>query len=337
MKNNILFSLCGDRNKASSRVRGFWIAEELEKLGVPCTLIVSENRASLVKLVAAIPRHDVVVFQKTYSRYHRWLMALANRLGKKTILDLDDAPSRTQNPVTLRNVEAMMKNAFAVTVGSENLLAYARPFQSNSHLIPSSIPIDNYVVKVHTNGNGPVCLGWIGNGKHYCEDLTTILREPLTRVARETPIRLRIVGACGERNLYETFQNIPGLQAELIDAIEWRNPQAVQREIAQFDVGLYPLLPSQNNHFKCAFKALEYMASGIPVISSRVAFNQTVIDNGDNGILADSTAEWTTAITELAANCNMRSQFGKRGRGKVCTSYSTTITSSALREIVSEI
>lgn len=330
----ILLSLCGDRNKASSRVRGYWIAEDLEKRGVKCTLIVSEGRAAMAKIAAAIPSHDVIVFQKTYSKYHRWLMAFANRLGKKTILDLDDAPSRTRSPVTLRNVEAMMCNAFAVTVGSDNLLAYANEFQSNSHLIPSSIPVENYTVKEHRTSDFPVCLGWIGNGKHYCDDLVTILPDPLREVGKDIPLRLRIVGACGEQRLYDTFENIPGVQAELIDAIDWSDSDAVRREMAEFDIGLYPLLENDFNKYKCAFKALEYMASGLPVISSDVALNRCVIEHERSGFLVHSTIDWTKAISRLASNSELRRRFGIVGRQKVESQYSVSEVAAKFGNVI---
>ena len=92
---SILFSLSGDQNKASSRVRGFWIAEALGDLGVQCTLRWEHAKGDLMRFALEIHRHDAVFFQKTYSRYHRWLMTLAKMLGKLTYTDLDDSPSRT--------------------------------------------------------------------------------------------------------------------------------------------------------------------------------------------------------------------------------------------------
>ena len=81
---------------------------------------------------------------KVYSKYHCLLLRWAKFLNKKTILDLDDAPSRTNSPITLKNVEFMMENVFAVTVGSQALFNYAQQFSQNVHLIPSSIFLKYY-------------------------------------------------------------------------------------------------------------------------------------------------------------------------------------------------
>lgn len=98
--------------------------------------------------------YDVVVFQKRYSRWENPLRQLATFLGKITILDLDDAPSRTQNAVTLRNARRMIQNVSGVTVGSRNLLDYARQCQDNAFLIVAGPVAANAYVVTHGEG-GP--------------------------------------------------------------------------------------------------------------------------------------------------------------------------------------
>lgn len=332
----VLFSLCGDRNKASSRVRGFWIAEELEQLGLRCTLRWKDSKLNLLFFAWEIFKNDVIVFQKTYSRYHRWLMVFANMLGKRTFLDLDDAPSKTRSPRTLRNVEAMMRMADGVFVGSKNLLDYAKQHQLKSYLIPSSINLNYYTVAEKRNGNARICLGWIGNGVHYKRDLIDILTEPLKELASRYRIRLKIVGACGVRELYDTFKSIPNLEIDFIDSIDWSNPCVVSEAIQNFDIGLYPLLDNEFNTYKCGFKALEYMAIGIPVVSSPVAINVDIITPGRNGLLAASKEEWTSALSGLICDAERRRLMGKAGRKKVEEHFSTVRTAKELLTIMGE-
>lgn len=64
---SLLISLSGDQNKASSRVRGFWVAEALEQLGVNCVLRWKQSKRGLIRFALEIPRSDAVIFQKTYS------------------------------------------------------------------------------------------------------------------------------------------------------------------------------------------------------------------------------------------------------------------------------
>jgi hypothetical protein len=128
----ILFALAGDARKASSRVRGYWVVEELQALGVSCSSVVATTRRGLLRLLLRIPRHDVIVFQKVFSRWHLQILAVASRLAKTTVLDLDDWPSSSNHPRTLQNAASMMASSTAVVAGSRKLLQFAREHQSNS-------------------------------------------------------------------------------------------------------------------------------------------------------------------------------------------------------------
>ncbi len=365
----VLFYLCGDRNKASSRVRGYWIAEELEERGILCSLEPQHTKRALVLFVFKVLFHDVVVFQKTYSRWHVLLERWARLLGQKTILDLDDAPSRNNSPVTLRNVAKMMRNVTAVTVGSKALKEYAEQYSGNVHLIPSSIRLKYYSPKDRfnnessilqsssqakaTDGNGydkitssvssersvvkntdVVTLGWIGNGRHYKRDLIEILKEPLTEVAKAYPIRFKLIGACGEQVLYNAFSNIQGLKIDFIDQIEWSDPAAVAEALQDIDIGLYPLLPNEFNNYKCGFKALEYMAMAIPVISSDVAENREILKHGENGLFANSSQEWEDAIRVLIRDNISRTSMGKIGRTLVEKRYSIQAAVDSMMKVL---
>ncbi len=332
----MLFSLCGDRNKASSRVRGFWIAEEFEQLGLRCTLRWEDSKLNLLLFAGEIFWHDTIFFQKTYSRYHRWLMLLAKILGKHSYIDLDDTPSRIGSPRTLRNVEAMMRMADGVIVGSRKLLNYAKQYQAKSYLIPSSVNLRYYAVADERDNNARICLGWIGNGAHYTRDLIDILAEPLRELARRYFIRFKIVGACGVRELYDTFNAIPNLDIDFVDSINWSNPRSVAEAIQDFDIGLYPLIVNDSNIFKCGFKALEYMAIGIPVVSSPVAFNVDIIAHGEDGLLADSREEWISALSELICDREKRRKMGQAGRKKVEESFSTARVARNMLAIIAD-
>jgi glycosyltransferase involved in cell wall biosynthesis len=332
----VLFFLLGDQRKASSRVRGFWIADELEQLGLRCTLRWKHDKLNLLLFAWEVLRNDAVVFQKTYSRYHRWLMLFANILGKRTFLDLDDAPSKTRSPGTLRNVEAMMRMADGVFVGSNNLLDYSQRHQPKSYLLPSSINLKYYTVEEERKYNARVCLGWIGNGTHYKRDLIDILAAPLKELASHYRIRFKIVGACGVRELYETFKAIPSLEIDFVDSIDWSNPGAVSEAIQDFDIGLYPLIVNEFNIYKCGFKALEYMAIGIPVVSSPVAINVDIITPGQDGLFADSNEGWTSALSELICDVEKRREMGKAGRKKVEERFSTAQVAKNLLTIIAK-
>lgn len=331
----LLFHLCGNRGKASSRVRGYWIAEELEALGHETTLRVTSGKAGYLAFARAIPAHDAVIFQKTYSRYDLWLAALARRLGKRVLFDIDDAPSRSLSGPTMARAARMMRSADAVMAGSGALAELAREAGARAvHLVPSGVRLANYRRIAPRTAPDRVCLGWLGNGAHYADDLIGVLREPLAALAQRRPLRLRLVGACGEDRLHDAFGGIPGLTAELIDQVDWARPAAVAEAIAPFDIGLYPLKPGPFNDFKCGFKALEYMASGLPVVASRVAVNAEIVETGETGLLADGPDEWEAALETLCRDDALRARMGAAGYDRVVARFSTERIARQVAQIV---
>lgn len=334
---SFLFYLCGDHNKASSRVRGYWIIEALLSLGNRCSTEYHHSKAALVSFLIRIPFHDVIVFQKTYSRWHCLLLRWASLLNKTTLLDLDDAPSRTNSPVTLRNVEYMMRRVSIVTVGSRFLQDYASQFSKDVRLIPSSIRLSNYhPIDKKDKDTATICLGWIGNGAHYKQDLIEVLKAPLTRIAKETPFRFKVIGACSEEALYQAFSGISGLQMDFVDTIEWSDPDAVSLALSDVNIGLYPLLLNDFNQYKCGFKALEYMAMGIPVISSDIAENREIIEQGVTGLFAKCEEEWVDSIRYLLTQKAKREEIGANGRCKVEAQYSIALSAKSILAAIQE-
>lgn len=320
----LLFHLCGDRSKASSRVRGYWIAEELRTLGHSVALHVAAGKPAYLDFARNIPFYDTVIFQKTYSRYDLWLVALARWLGKRVLFDLDDAPSRSLSVSTMARASFMMRRADAVMAGSSALAKLASESGAREvHIVPSGVRLADYRQIVPRNDSGQVCLGWLGNGAHYADDLIGVLRDPITTVARRHPLRLRIVGACGVKRLYDTFGKIEGLTTEFIDQVDWANPAEVVKSIAPFDIGLYPLCPGPFNDFKCGFKALEYMASGLPVVASSIAVNAEIVEEGITGYLADDAERWTRSLGALITDCDQRARMGSAGRARVEAEFTT--------------
>ncbi len=72
---------------------------------------------------------------------------------------------------------------------------------------------------------------------------------------------------------------------------------------------------------KCGYKALQYMASGVPVVASAVGGNLGVVANGVDGFLVQSYPEWLRALERLVADPELRARMGAAGRRKVEESY----------------
>jgi glycosyltransferase involved in cell wall biosynthesis len=330
----ILFLLAGGRDKASSRVRGFWIAEALESLGYSTSTIVADSRGALARAAAAIPQFDAVVFQKAFSKWHLMLLRMASMAGRKTVVDLDDWPARNNDPRTLRVASRMMSMASFVTVGGRALEAHAKQHQNSVIVVASSIRMASYRPNLQRRTGGSFTIGWIGNGAHYRDDLLQVLAPPVKKAAAGRPLRLSLIGACGDAALHNNLGSLPGVEAVLVDDLEWHEDGAAATAIFEFDVGVYPLLDSSFNRFKCGFKALEYMAMGIPVVASPVGSSPEIVSHGRDGFLAASETDWVGSLDRLR-DADLRAQMGRAGAEKVAREYTTEQAARRLAAYIS--
>ena len=265
------------------------------------------------------------------------MLKLSRLFGKKAIYDIDDDYSKVKSKITLKNVCRIMSSATAVTVGSENLLKFASKYQQKVYYLPTSVKMENYIVPKNKQKNNTVRLGWIGNGRGYSKDLIEILKEPLSAIANRYKVSLSLVGVCGQKDLYEAFSNIPGLDTIFIDNLNWSDPYEISKALSSFDIGLYPILNNQFNLHKCGFKALEYMAMKIPVIVSPVGANEYIVHDNVEGYHAKDTQEWIEKMSELISNVDRREKMGAAGRIEVERHYNIALTSRKLATIIMEL
>jgi glycosyltransferase involved in cell wall biosynthesis len=162
----------------------------------------------------------------------------------------------------------------------------------------------------------------------------TVLVEPMKILASKYPLRLKIVGACGEPTLRDTFSSIPGLEVDLIDEVAWSDPVSVSAAVSDFDIGLYPLLKNEFNEYKCGFKALEYMARSLPFVASDVSSISEIVADGADGFLASSNDAWIGHIGQLVDSRAVRERVGEAGRRKIEYMYSTRELAERFLDIV---
>jgi glycosyltransferase involved in cell wall biosynthesis len=109
------------------------------------------------------------------------------------------------------------------------------------------------------------------------------------------------------------------------------------REIGDCHVGIMPLPDDEVTRGKCALKALQYMATGRPVVVSPVGVNAEIIRDGENGFLADSAEGFASRLAELAASSELRRTMGDNARKTIETGYSAQVSSTAFAEVVRSI
>jgi len=246
------------------------------------------------------------------------------------IYDCDDAfflkyrsgRLRMLQPMLGAKADRLMAKSVAVTAGNTFLAAYARSFNSNVVVLPSVVDTDIFcpaVSSVAESASNPFTVGWIGSPSTapYLQQLV----EPLRQLAYERPVRLLVVGG-------------PAPAISGVEVIE--QPWSQEHEvllIQQFDVGVMPLPDSPWARGKCAYKLIQCMACGIPVIASPVGANTDAVPPAC-GILADSTDEWLIAFRQLASEPEQRRRMGSTARQWVEERYSLRCALPVLTSVV---
>lgn len=204
----------------------------------------------------------------------------------------------------------IVADAALTLAGNEYLADHARTFTSRVQVVPTTLDVVRYApVRVPRQPSQRITVGWSGSPSTAAH-LKTI-EGPLRRALRELPIDLHIVGAPGF--------SLP--RADHVRVIPWSAATEINT-VGSFDIGLMPLPDDEWAKGKCGFKALLYMALGVPAIASPVGVNPTIISSGDNGLLPRTDTEWFDAIALLVENEHDRRRIGAAGRDTVVERYS---------------
>lgn len=205
-----------------------------------------------------------------------------------------------------------------IMAGNEYLADYARQYNENVTIVPTTIDTDKYQLVDKAEPN-VVTVGWSGSFSTI-QHLDTI-REALQELAKTEKFHLRVIGA--------PVYKIPGVETE---AMQWRVASEID-DLAAIDIGLMPLPDDNWSKGKCALKALQYMALGIPTICSPVGVNSTIIHEGANGFLAADKAEWIEKTKLLIHSHELRRKIGIAGRETVEQEYSGKVVAPKVADI----
>lgn len=198
-----------------------------------------------------------------------------------------------------------------VIVGNGYLEAYARRYTDRVSVIPTTIDTGIYTMKPRVALRDVPVIGWSGSlttAKH----LQTVI-PALQTLRRIHPFRLKLIGA--------SECHIPGLE---VDSKMWNATSEID-DLHSFDIGIMPLPDDSWARGKCGLKALQYMAVGVPTVVSPVGVNAAIIQDGRNGFLASSEAEWVEKLSALLTDESLRARFAREGRRTIEERYSATI------------
>jgi glycosyltransferase involved in cell wall biosynthesis len=107
-------------------------------------------------------------------------------------------------------------------------------------------------------------------------------------------------------------------------------------ELAACDIGLAPLFDGPWERGKCGFKAVQCMASGIPVLAANVGVLPSIVLHGETGFLYRDGAEFLHFAHRLASDSELRKKMGLAARMRAATCHSIHSWVDALADILRE-
>ncbi len=325
----VLFLTKGDKNTGSSRQRVWLLAEKLAaEFGVEYEVLSRPKRFSDAgKFLRKAIRVDVVAVHKSLFPWDVVLLVLAAKVlwRKKLVYDLDDA-EWIHSPL---KTKLFIRFADIVFAGSHAILDFALKWNEKSILVPTVLDHEIYAKhKVSHHAKETLTIGWVGYGKaHFLDGLFEPIRAALKEVWKHgIKFRFVVIGARNYLPLKEYFSG-EAFETIFIDSLDWSNPKSVPSTIKEyeFDIGLMPNSDTPFNRAKCAFKAIEYLACGVPVVASDVGEAKYVVENGKSGFLlpfGSLASKWAERIITLAGDTALRAEMGRRGMEKVRREYS---------------
>ena len=280
--------------------------------------------AFLRTLVKAARADIVVVLRKTLPGPLLWLLRSASR---RLVFDFDDAifcnTDGSGSPTRMRRFAAMLGACDHVFAGNSFLASKTTPFNPRVTVLPTCVDPERYQVVAEKSQNS-LDLVWIGSAstKKY---LLAVLPALRLAAARVPGLRLKIIADF----------DLPDAGFPVL-AVPW-NAATEARELASAHIGIAPMRDDQWSRGKCALKILQYMAAGLPVISSAAGANAEVVEAGRSGYLVAGDAEWCERIAELASDEDLRARMGDAGREKLMAAYSLAPVSSRMRSVFDQL
>lgn len=263
-------------------------------------------------------RYDVIWIEKELfpflPSYAEWIL---EKSGKGYVVDYDDAVFHNYDAHSSALVRKWMGDKIAWVMRHSELVcagnAYLREYAVKAGakqvvILPTVVDLSKYSKKTDFSSS-VVRIGWVGSPTTMKYLLS--LKEVFRKLGKRYQIEVLVINAVGTQ--------IPdlGVPARLIPWSE----EAEGDLISGFDIGIMPLPDDDWERGKCAYKLIQYMACGLPVVASAVGMNNDVVQEGHNGFLARDLQEWEDGLVKLIQDLELRIRLGKNGRKLVEEKY----------------
>jgi len=290
-----------------------------------------------IRELARVRKYDLILVQREAMMFgpaiFEWLYETIGNIPM--VLDLDDAtyvpyvsPSYGRAGSMFKffaKTDNLIKRATVVICGNRFIAEYVEGAGKKAVVIPTVVDTDKFcpIEKAH---EAPV-IGWIGT--HSTFPSVERLFPVFERLAGKHRFVVKIVGS-GRKNL--TIDGVDVLN------VRW----SLEREIKDFqslDIGVYPLTVSSsaNNQWlrgKSGFKAIQYMAVGVPFVMSPVGIGSELGEPGKTHFNAETDEDWYNSLDRLLSDREKRERMGDSGRRYSLDNFALNTQADKLAQVL---
>ena len=199
---------------------------------------------------------------------------IAKVLRKKIIYDFDDAiwlPNTSDNNQIVAGIKwhskvgSICRWSYKVSCGNAYLADYARQFNSNVIVNPTTIDTVNYHNRIKDQHTPALTIGWTGT--HSTIQYLDIIVPILQKLELQYDFTFLVISNAP-----------PAFKLKSLKYQHWSKDTEID-DLLMFNIGIMPLTDDAWARGKCGFKALQYMSLGIPALVSPVGVNTTIVDD----------------------------------------------------------
>jgi glycosyltransferase involved in cell wall biosynthesis len=325
-----------ERENINYKVASFWDVatwDILYKQGYTLQKVVGTIKgfAKRVALLSQLANYSFIFIHREATPvgwpWFEW--AATKVFRKKLIFDFDDA-IWLENTSLENKIAANYKNvgkvadicrwSYKIAAGNSYLQNYALNYNKETFLLPTIVNTTCHYNQLKNQQTNKVTIGWIGS--HSTTPYLKLIEPVLQQLEQNYSFRFIVIA-----------DRKPEIDLKSLEFIPWEKGTEVEN-LLQMNIGIMPLPNTEWAKGKCAFKALQYMALGIPAVVTGVGANRVIVRDGIVGYTCTSQQQWYERLELLLQNAELRSYMGKAAREYVKENYSVTTYTQAFLKLL---
>jgi glycosyltransferase involved in cell wall biosynthesis len=346
-----------------ARIRCYNFAKELSRRGIDAEVLSFSDtlgardgaRESQLRISEKI-KYNYMAFRKLIRNketifclqrfnYHSFAPYLASFFNKnKIVLDLDDWEMRENPRYYLGFYPSSKAHYFMRDIARRSLFCigasrflqeFLLQFNKNIYYIPSGVDTRVFKPPIKALTGDKIMISWLGtfHRKEYIENIK-FATDCFCLLRKKHPhIYFEITGDGIYKDDLKKLVSRNNDNHIMLKG--WTAPDKVPEYLGSIHIGILPVASDTKfNRAKSLTKLFEYMAMGIPTVSTGIGEVLNIVRDGENGFLAKTKEDFIDKMELLIENADLRQNIGEKARHSAEECYSLEVLGQRLYEIL---